>query len=167
MLAEGRLVNLATPKGMGHPIEVMDLSFALQARSRPVHRKEREDLKGGVYEVPHEIDEQVAHLKLTSLGVSIDTNQRQKKYQSAAGISGRNGWVILLKQHFLQKGTSGIRASYLFFRRSWFVPDLRGFVLMAFDQNFPASENPFSLSGRNFLLLPFRSADLSMHTDTP
>ena len=43
VLAEGRLVNLATPKGMGHPIEVMDLSFALQALCARVYREERKE----------------------------------------------------------------------------------------------------------------------------
>ena len=73
VLAEGRLVNLATPKGMGHPIEVMDLSFALQALCTLHIAKNGKKMKGGVYEVPQEIDEQVANLKLSSLGLSIDT----------------------------------------------------------------------------------------------
>lgn len=87
VLAEGRLVNLATPKGMGHPIEVMDLSFALQAlcaRHIALHGKK---MKGGVYEVPQEIDERVANLKLSSLGLSIDTlTKEQKKYGSSWDI---------------------------------------------------------------------------------
>jgi adenosylhomocysteinase len=81
VLAEGRLVNLATPKGMGHPIEVMDLSFALQALCTLHIAKNGKKMRGGVYEVPQEIDEQVANLKLSSLGLSIDTLSReQKKY---------------------------------------------------------------------------------------
>ncbi len=81
VLAEGRLVNLATPKGMGHPIEVMDLSFALQALCARYIAKNGESLEGGVYDVPQEIDEQVARLKLGSLGLSIDTiTEEQKKY---------------------------------------------------------------------------------------
>jgi adenosylhomocysteinase len=81
VLAEGRLVNLATPKGMGHPIEVMDLSFALQALCTLYIAVNGRNMKGGVYEVPQEIDEQVANLKLMSLGLRIDamTNE-QKKY---------------------------------------------------------------------------------------
>ena len=51
VLAEGRLVNLATPKGMGHPIEVMDLSFALQALCTRYIAENGDSLKGGVYEV--------------------------------------------------------------------------------------------------------------------
>jgi adenosylhomocysteinase len=87
VLAEGRLVNLATPKGMGHPIEVMDLSFALQALCTLHIAKNGKKMKGGVYDVPQEIDEQVANLKLSSLGLSIDemTNE-QKKYLSSWDI---------------------------------------------------------------------------------
>jgi adenosylhomocysteinase len=81
VLAEGRLVNLATPKGMGHPVEVMDLSFALQALCTLYIAKNGRKLKGGVYEVPQEIDERVANLKLSSLGLSIDEmTKEQKKY---------------------------------------------------------------------------------------
>jgi adenosylhomocysteinase len=87
VLAEGRLVNLATPKGMGHPIEVMDLSFALQALCTRYIAMNGRKLEGGVYEVPQEIDEQVAHLKLSSLGLSVDImTQEQKKYLSSWDI---------------------------------------------------------------------------------
>lgn len=72
LLAEGRLVNLATPKGMGHPVEVMDLSFALQALSTRYIAKEGKGLAPGVHEVPHEIDEAVAQRKLATLGLSVD-----------------------------------------------------------------------------------------------
>jgi adenosylhomocysteinase len=72
LLAEGRLVNLATPKGMGHPVEVMDLSFALQALSTRHIAEKGRDLAPGVYEVPREIDETVARRKLAVLGLSID-----------------------------------------------------------------------------------------------
>jgi len=84
VLAEGRLVNLATPKGMGHPIEVMDLSFALQALCTLHIAKNGKRMKGGVYEVPQEIDIQVADLKLSSLGLSIDTLTREQKEYSCS-----------------------------------------------------------------------------------
>jgi adenosylhomocysteinase len=84
LLAEGRLVNLATPKGMGHPVEVMDLSFALQAlctRHIALHGKE---LAPGVHEVPAEIDEAVALRKLSTLGLSIDRlSDEQVEYQKS------------------------------------------------------------------------------------
>ena len=79
VLAEGRLVNLATPKGMGHPIEVMDLSFALQALCARYIAENGRDLTGGVYEVPQEIDEQVARLKISSLGLAIDEMSKEQK----------------------------------------------------------------------------------------
>ncbi len=79
VLAEGRLVNLATTKGMGHPVEVMDLSFALQALCTEYMYKNGGSLKGGVYEVPYEIDAKVAYLKLASLGVSIDELSPEQK----------------------------------------------------------------------------------------
>jgi adenosylhomocysteinase len=84
VLAEGRLVNLATPKGMGHPIEVMDLSFALQALCALHIAKNGRKMEGGVYEVPQEIDERVADLKLSSLGLSIDTLTKEQKNYSCS-----------------------------------------------------------------------------------
>jgi adenosylhomocysteinase len=72
LLAEGRLVNLATPKGMGHPAEVMDLSFSLQALSIQYIAARGKGLAPGVYDVPQEIDETVARRKLATLGISID-----------------------------------------------------------------------------------------------
>jgi len=87
VLAEGRLVNLATPKGMGHPIEVMDLSFALQALCAEYVAKNGKKLKGGVYEVPREIDERIAYMKLSSLGLSLDAmTKEQKKYSESWDI---------------------------------------------------------------------------------
>jgi adenosylhomocysteinase len=87
LLADGRLVNLATPKGMGHPIEVMDLSFGLQAlcaRHIALHGK---SLSPGVHEVPQAIDEEVARTKLASLGLSIDTlTDEQTAYQRSWGL---------------------------------------------------------------------------------
>jgi adenosylhomocysteinase len=81
VLAEGRLVNLATPKGMGHPIEVMDLSFALQALCARHIAENGAGLTAGVYEVPREIDEQVARLKISCLGLAIDEmSEEQKAY---------------------------------------------------------------------------------------
>lgn len=87
VLAEGRLVNLAIPKGMGHPIEVMDLSFALQAlcaRHIVVHGR---SLQPGVYDVPMEIDDLVARKKLACLSVAIDElTPAQTEYMSGWNI---------------------------------------------------------------------------------
>jgi len=79
VLAEGRLVNLAA--GDGHPVEVMDMSFANQALC--VHHLAHTALAPGVYDVPEQLDTHVAQLKLSSLGVGIDElTEVQKKYLS-------------------------------------------------------------------------------------
>ncbi|MDE2443951.1 MAG: adenosylhomocysteinase [Methanocorpusculum sp.] len=81
LLAEGRLVNLATPKGMGHPIEVMDLSFAVQALSVEYVAKHGRELAAGVHDVPTEIDEYIARLKLAAVGATLDAlTDEQKEY---------------------------------------------------------------------------------------
>ena len=72
---------------MGHPVEVMDLSFALQALCSEYIKNEGPKLSGGVYEVPNEIDITVASLKLSSLGVSIDKlTEYQEKYMTSWDI---------------------------------------------------------------------------------
>ena len=82
LLAEGRLVNLAA--GNGHPAEIMDMSFALQALSMARLAESAAastKLEPGVYPVPREIDERVAALKLSSMGKSIDAlSEEQRKY---------------------------------------------------------------------------------------
>lgn len=70
LLAEGRLVNLAA--GDGHPAEVMDLSFSLQALSLLYLIENRPRLAPGVYNVPAEIDRKVARLRLKALNIEID-----------------------------------------------------------------------------------------------
>jgi adenosylhomocysteinase len=78
LLAEGRLVNLAAAEG--HPSEVMDLSFADQALVAEWLWKE-EKLEPKVYDVPKEIDEKVALLKLQGMGIQIDTlTEDQERY---------------------------------------------------------------------------------------
>ena len=79
LLAEGRLVNLAA--GDGHPVEIMDMSFALQALCVLRMAREGRELKPGLYSVPRDIDSDVALRKLTALGVSIDTlTEEQERY---------------------------------------------------------------------------------------
>ncbi len=81
LLAEGRLVNLAA--GDGHPAEVMDLSFSLQALSLMYVVENHQSMEKRVYNVPEEIDRKVAFLKLQSDGVMIDElNEEQKQYLS-------------------------------------------------------------------------------------
>jgi adenosylhomocysteinase len=70
LLAEGRLVNLAAAEG--HPAAVMDMSFADQALTCEWLARAHEELTPGVYDVPAEIDDEVARLKLESMDISID-----------------------------------------------------------------------------------------------
>ena len=77
VLAEGRLVNIAA--GDGHPAEIMDMSFAIQALSAEYLVKNRGDLAPGVVPVPREIDLRVARKKLETLGVSIDVLTAQQR----------------------------------------------------------------------------------------
>ncbi len=79
LLGEGRLVNLAAAEG--HPPSVMDMSFANQALTADYLAKSGESLEKRVYNVPREIDEEVARLKLASMGIEIDTlTPEQQKY---------------------------------------------------------------------------------------
>ncbi len=79
LLGEGRLVNLAAAEG--HPPSVMDMSFANQALTARYLAKSGGSLEKRVYTVPREIDEEVARLKLASMGIAIDTlTPEQAKY---------------------------------------------------------------------------------------
>lgn len=71
LLAEGRLVNLSGAEG--HPANVMDMSFANQALCAEYLLKCARDMKPDVYDVPESIDNEVAKLKLETLGITIDT----------------------------------------------------------------------------------------------
>ena len=76
-IAEGRLVNLAA--GDGHPAEIMDMSFAVQALSAEYLAKNRGKLQPGVIPVPRELDEAVARRKLSAMGVEIDALSREQE----------------------------------------------------------------------------------------
>jgi len=79
LLGEGRLINLASAEG--HPASVMDMSFANQALSAEYVVKQSNNLKKQVYAVPQDIDENIALLKLRSMGTNIDKlTPKQKKY---------------------------------------------------------------------------------------
>ncbi len=81
LLAEGRLVNLASAEG--HPSEVMDMSFSNQALCVEYIAKNPK-MQPRVYSVPKEIDELVAYLKLKGIGIEIDEmTKEQKKYVSS------------------------------------------------------------------------------------
>jgi len=82
LLADGRLVNLAV--GQGHPVEIMDMSFSIQARCVEYIVREGSNLKPKVYPVPKEVDEEIARLKLKTLGIKIDKLSKiQKNYLSS------------------------------------------------------------------------------------
>ncbi len=82
---EGRLVNLAAAEG--HPSAVMDMSFANQALAAEYLLQQKGKLEGQVYDVPREIDNAIAALKLKAMGVAIDTlTEEQQAYL--------NSWTI-------------------------------------------------------------------------
>ncbi|MEX2554752.1 MAG: adenosylhomocysteinase [Actinomycetota bacterium] len=82
LLADGRLVNLAAAEG--HPAVVMDMSFADQALSAEWVVKNAKTLEDRVYDVPDDIDREVARLKLATLGIEIDSlTPEQERYLSS------------------------------------------------------------------------------------
>jgi len=79
LLADGRLVNLAGERGQGHPAEIMDMSFAMQALSAKYLLNNKLDV--GVYKTPDETDLSVAELKLKAMGIDIDNlSHKQADY---------------------------------------------------------------------------------------
>ncbi|MCL4356582.1 MAG: adenosylhomocysteinase [Candidatus Thermoplasmatota archaeon] len=84
IISDGRLVNLAA--GQGHPVEIMDMSFAIQALTAKYLVEKHKELKPAVYSVPEDVDIHVAELRLKSLGIEIDIpTDEQIKY--------RNSWL--------------------------------------------------------------------------
>ena len=82
VVAEGRLVNLSAAEG--HPAAVMDMSFANQALAAEWVAQSSADLEKRVYDVPHEIDKEIARLKLETLGVDLDRlTPAQEEYLSS------------------------------------------------------------------------------------
>lgn len=85
LLAQGRLVNLAA--GDGHPAEIMDMSFAIQALSAKYIAENRGKLKTGVNSVPAEIDKNVAKRKLACWGITIDElTAEQEEYLGSFNV---------------------------------------------------------------------------------
>ena len=82
LLGEGRLVNLAC--GDGHPIEIMDLSFAMQFLAMKYLLDNKGQLENKLYVLPEELNTEVAALKLQAMGAGIDTlSEEQKAYLAA------------------------------------------------------------------------------------
>jgi adenosylhomocysteinase len=77
LLGEGRLINLAA--GQGHPVEIMDLSFALQALSAEHLAKHGRSMAPKVHAVPHDIDRAVAMAALPSLGARLDEMTKEQR----------------------------------------------------------------------------------------
>jgi adenosylhomocysteinase len=85
LMGEGRLVNLAC--GFGHPAEVMDTSFAVQALSLLDLKNNKGKLESSVLDVPDEIDVRIAEIMLASAGLSIDKlTPEQEQYKES--------WII-------------------------------------------------------------------------
>ena len=79
LVAEGRLLNIAA--GQGHPVEIMDMSFAIQAVCAGYLAEHAAELKPRVYPVPQDLDLKVARLELDSLGIKIDRlTEEQRAY---------------------------------------------------------------------------------------
>ncbi len=84
LLGDGRLVNLVS--GDGHPVEIMDMSFALQALTLEHLAEHHADYAASVYPVPTEIDRVVAAMELEAVGARIDTlSEEQRAYLENAG----------------------------------------------------------------------------------
>ena len=79
LLGEGRLVNLVC--GDGHPVEVMDLSFAMQFLAMKHLWEHKNELENKLYVLPEELNTEIAALKLQAMGVGIDKlTQEQETY---------------------------------------------------------------------------------------
>lgn len=82
LLSDGRLVNLAS--GQGHPVEIMDMSFSIQALGMERLVTRLKHFKPGVHDIPDDIDQEVARLKLATMGIRIDElTKAQKDYLAA------------------------------------------------------------------------------------
>ncbi|PSQ04489.1 adenosylhomocysteinase [Halobacteriales archaeon QS_6_71_20] len=84
VLAEGRLVNLAAPLALGHPVEVMDQSFGVQAVCVRELVENGDEYGAGVHEVPDGLDREVAEVKLAAEGVEFDDlSDEQREYMNS------------------------------------------------------------------------------------
>jgi adenosylhomocysteinase len=86
LLGEGRLINLASAEG--HPSSVMDMSFANQALASEYLVKYHRTLEKKVYSVPLEIDQEIARIKLLSMGIQIDQLTKEQVHYLASWEQG-------------------------------------------------------------------------------
>ena len=85
VIGEGRLVNLAA--GNGHPAEIMDMSFSVQALALEWLVRHQDSLEKKLYQVPAEIDDEIGRAKLAALGLSIDSlTEEQEKYLTSWSV---------------------------------------------------------------------------------
>ncbi|MGN0666754.1 MAG: adenosylhomocysteinase [Huintestinicola sp.] len=84
VIAEGRLVNLAA--GDGHPAEIMDMSFAVQAMSARYIVKNKDKLDSMIIDVPREVDAEIAKRKLNAWGIEIDALTPEQEAYLNAGL---------------------------------------------------------------------------------
>ncbi len=84
VIAEGRLVNLAAPVSLGHPVEVMDQSFGIQAVCVREMLENGDAYDAGVHDVPDELDQEIAEIKLEAEGVDFDSlTDTQREYMDS------------------------------------------------------------------------------------
>ncbi|MDQ2051829.1 adenosylhomocysteinase [Natronolimnohabitans sp. A-GB9] len=84
VVAEGRLVNLAAPVSLGHPVEVMDQSFGIQAVCVREMIENGDEYDAGVHDVPDELDREVAEIKLEAEGIEYDAlTETQREYMDS------------------------------------------------------------------------------------
>ena len=84
VIAEGRLVNLAAPISLGHPVEVMDQSFGVQSACVREMVENSDEYDAGVHDVPDELDKEIAEIKLDADGVEFDSlSAEQKEYMGS------------------------------------------------------------------------------------
>ncbi len=84
VLAEGRLVNLAAPLALGHPVEVMDQSFGVQAACVREMVENSDEYDAGVHDVPDDLDKEIAEIKLEADGVEFDSlTDEQAEYMGS------------------------------------------------------------------------------------
>jgi adenosylhomocysteinase len=85
MLSDGRLVNLSQPTGQGHPIEIMDASFGIQALCVEYLVRQSKNLESRIHDVPNQIDNEVAKIALESHGIKLEELTKEQ-------ISYINSW---------------------------------------------------------------------------
>ena len=137
-------MNLAAAEG--HPSEVMDLSFADQALCSEFIDRKHKGLENGVHEVPKSIDDEVAKLKLESVGVEIDVlTKEQEEYLMLAGVDEgglqqliRKSYQMLNLISFFSMNKNEVRAWTI--RDGWKAPQAAGVIHTDFERGFIRAE---------------------------